>query len=128
MNREELKARVLWAIDQVCKQEFPAWDNELGICVYEDTETKSHCIAGWFYKDTEIWEKLRDYHGGLDDFHDDSRLLDKSSLEFEVLCNMQERHDKIVGPKTGDETNLRDALMEVFYRYFPEEKVVASNT
>lgn len=127
MNREELKARVLWAIDQVCKQDTPAFDEGMGMCLYE-TEFGSYCIAGWFYKDTEIWEVLRGYYGSLDDFNNEYDLLDSDSTEFKVIYEMQGRHDAILDPKNLLGYSLRDALMEVFYRYFPEEKVVASNT
>jgi len=127
MTREELKARILWAIDQVCAQENPAYDDDLSACVY-DTGQGSHCIAGWFYKDCDFWDILRDFIGDLQDFNHDHQLLDEDSLEFRVLRDMQSVHDNIVDPRIDSGEDLRVELMRVFHKHFPEEKVIASNT
>ncbi len=116
MNRQEIKERTLWAIQQVVAQEIPAWDDELGHCVYEDPETGSCCIAGWYFKDIEVWQaySLFPYEKigeeGLED------------LELNLIWEMQDCHDEIVNPRIETKETLEEGLMRVFYKYFPEEK------
>jgi len=127
MTREELKARLLWAIDQVCNQKTPAYDEDLPSCVYDNGQG-SHCIAGWFYKDCDFWDILRYFVGDLDDFNREHGFLDTDSLEYSVLCDMQSSHDIVIDPQVNSEEDLREELMAVFYCHFPEEEVIASNT